>query len=75
MLKSISGLDDLSKLYVDISAPEIEVAKIKTGMEATIRASAVLDKTYKGVIREISIAARDQDRWSKGQDLLLCGVI
>jgi multidrug efflux pump subunit AcrA (membrane-fusion protein) len=50
----IARIDDLSKFYIEAVAPEIERVKIKLGQEAIVRASAILDRTYKAVVREIS---------------------
>lgn len=61
----IARIDDTSKLFVDSNVPELDRVKMKIGMEAIIRASAILDKTYKGVVRELTFAARDQDRYGR----------
>lgn len=61
----IARIDDISKLYVDSNVPELDRVKMKLGMEAIIRASAILDKTYKGVVRELTYAAREQDRYGR----------
>ncbi len=63
----ILRLDDLSKLMIDVAIPEIDFAKMKVGLEAKIRASSILDQTYKGIIRELSLAAKEQDRNNRGQ--------
>lgn len=59
--------DDLSKLYAEVNIPEIDVGKIKPGLPATLRASALLDQSFAGKVSEVSIASRDQDRWNRGQ--------
>jgi multidrug efflux pump subunit AcrA (membrane-fusion protein) len=51
-------IDDLSKLFVDATAPEIDRTKLKKGQETVIKASAVLDRSYKGVITELSLAPK-----------------
>lgn len=61
----IARIDDISKLYIDSNVPELDRVKMKLGMEAIIRASAILDKTYKGVVRELTYAAREQDRYGR----------
>lgn len=70
----ILRLDDLSKLYVDVLVAEIDVEKIKIGMDATIRAASVLGRTYKGKIRNISLASVEQERWNRGQVQFSCEV-
>jgi multidrug efflux pump subunit AcrA (membrane-fusion protein) len=60
-------IDDLSQLYVVANAPEMDRVKVKVGQEAIIKASAVLDRTFKGVIEELSLAAREKDDWSRTQ--------
>ena len=63
----ILRIDDSSKLYVVANAPEIDRVKVNTGQEAVIKASAIIDRKYKGIIREMSLAARDKDQWSRSQ--------
>jgi multidrug efflux pump subunit AcrA (membrane-fusion protein) len=62
----ILRVDDLSKLFVTASAPEIDWVKISPGQEVEIRAAAVLTRTYKGVIRELSLAAKQEEGQSWG---------
>ncbi len=61
----IARIDDLSKLYLNASIPEVDRVKIQLGQEATVRASAVLNRTYKAVVRELTLAARDNDKWQR----------
>ena len=63
----ILRIDDTDKLFVLANTSEIDRVKIKEGQEAVIRISAVPDKNFKGVIRELSLAARDKDQWSRSQ--------
>jgi multidrug efflux pump subunit AcrA (membrane-fusion protein) len=56
----IVRLDDISKLFVMANVPEIDIVKIKKNQEAIIKASPILDKTYKGIVRDISLAATTQ---------------
>lgn len=67
MKEFIMRIDDLSKLFIIASAPEMDRTKIKVGQEVIIKASAILNRSYKGIIREISLAAREEDRWSRAQ--------
>lgn len=53
----IVRIDDVSKLYVKANVPEIDIVKIKKGQEAIIKASPILDKSYKGEVIDISLAA------------------
>jgi multidrug efflux pump subunit AcrA (membrane-fusion protein) len=62
----IARIDDLSKFYIEAVAPEIERVKMKVGQEAIVRASAILDRTYKAVVREISLASKEKERWERG---------
>jgi multidrug efflux pump subunit AcrA (membrane-fusion protein) len=59
----ILRIDDLTKMYINANAPEIDILKIKTNMEAIIKVSAVLAKNYKGIVREISQAATMKEQW------------
>ena len=61
----ILRIDDLTRLFVAANAPEIDWVKLKTGQEVEVKASAILNRSYKGVIRELSLAARqDEGNWS-----------
>lgn len=63
----ILRIDDSSKLYVVANAPEIDRVKVKSGQDAVIKASAILTRKYKGIIRELSLVAREKDQWSRSQ--------
>lgn len=63
----ILRIDDTSKLYVNAVAPEIDRVKLKIGQEAIVTATALLNQQYKGVIREMSMAAKEKDQWSRSQ--------
>lgn len=63
----ILRIDDLDKLYISSNAPEIDRSKIKLGQEAIIKASAILNRTYKGKITELSLSAREKEEWSRSQ--------
>lgn len=58
----IMRIDDISKLFVIANAPEIDRVKLKFGQEAVIKASAILNRKYKGVIRELSLAAKEKNQ-------------
>ncbi len=61
----IVRIDDLGKLYIDANAPELDRVKMKIGQEAIIKASAILDKTYKAVVKDLSFAAKETDKWQR----------
>ena len=61
-------VDDVSTLYVAADAPEIDMVKIKVGQEVVIRASAILTRSYKGIVREISLAAREKKDWYRSNE-------
>lgn len=63
----ILRIDDSSKLYVVANAPEIDRVKVKAGQDAVIKASAILSRKYNGVIRDLSLAAREKDQWGRSQ--------
>jgi len=60
-------IDDLSKLFVEAIAPEIEIDKIKQGQEVTISSSALLGRTYQGIIQTIFLAANAQGDFDKSK--------
>ncbi|MEI6790340.1 MAG: efflux RND transporter periplasmic adaptor subunit [Myxococcaceae bacterium] len=53
-------IDDLSKLFVEATAPEIDVDKLKEGQEVLFKSSALLGHSYKGKIKSIFLAAKEQ---------------
>ncbi len=59
----IMRIDDLTKMYVNANAPEIDVVKIKPEFEAVIKVSAILSRNYKGIVRDISQAATQKEQW------------
>jgi multidrug efflux pump subunit AcrA (membrane-fusion protein) len=61
----ILRIDDNRKYFALADAAEIDRVKLKIGQEAIVRVSAILDKTYKGVIRELSLAAKEKDLWGR----------
>lgn len=63
----ILRLDDLFKLFIVATAPEIDRAKVQVGLEGIIRASAIVNKSYKGVIRELAGAANEKEEYSRSQ--------
>ncbi|OFZ85014.1 MAG: hypothetical protein A2603_04050 [Bdellovibrionales bacterium RIFOXYD1_FULL_55_31] len=61
-------VDDLSQLFVLADVPEIDMVKIRDGQDVVIKVPAILDRSYKGVIREISMASRERKEWSRNSD-------
>lgn len=59
----ILRIDDLSTLYIYSAAPEIDMIKMKIGQEVMIKASAILDTKFTGVIESMALAAKDQEDW------------
>lgn len=59
----ILRIDDNSKYFILANAPEIDRVKLKTGQEVIVKVSAIVDRTYKGIIRELSLAATEKDNW------------
>ena len=46
-------IDDLSKLYVDLSISEVDIAQIQTGQDATLTFDAISNKEYQGIVSKI----------------------
>lgn len=63
----IMRVDDSSRLFIVANTPEIDRLKVKAGQEVIIKASAIVNKTYQGIIRELSLAARSKEEWSRSQ--------
>lgn len=63
----IVRIDDLAHLHIDATSPEFQIEKLKIGQEATIKASSVPGRTYKGKIKTISLAAKEQKDWDKSR--------
>jgi HlyD family secretion protein len=65
---AIVRVDDLKHLLVECNAPEIEIQKLKIGQEVVIKAQAILNRTYKGRIQVMSLAAKEQaNTWEKSR--------
>lgn len=60
-------IDDLTHMFVEAEAPEVEVSRLKVGQEVLIKASAILTRSYKGLIRHIALAAREQKDWDRSR--------
>jgi RND family efflux transporter MFP subunit len=46
-------IDDLTKLYVDLSISEVDISQIKVGQEATLTFDAISSKEYTGTVTKI----------------------
>lgn len=64
---SMVRIDDLTRIFVEANSPEIEVAKLKVGQTAIIKASAVTARSYTGKIKHISLASKEQKDWDKSR--------
>ncbi|MEO5969062.1 MAG: efflux RND transporter periplasmic adaptor subunit [Bdellovibrionia bacterium] len=60
-------IDDLTQLFVEAAAPEVEILKLVVGQEAVIRATAIPGKTYRGKIQQISQASIEQRDWDRAR--------
>ncbi len=58
-------IDDLSQIFVEADVPEIELVKLRLGQEVLIKASALISRSYKGVIKQIALAAKEKKDWGK----------
>lgn len=65
----IMRIDDNSKFQILSNVPEIDRVKLKAGQETIIKASAILTKTYKGIIRELALAANQKEDYSRSQNV------
>jgi len=61
-------IDDMTRLFVQSDVPETDIAKIKTGQKVLIKANALADQDFRGVIRNISLAAVEKKEWSRSAD-------
>jgi multidrug efflux pump subunit AcrA (membrane-fusion protein) len=65
----ILRVDDFSKMFIDASVPEADRSKLQVGQSAVARATALGEKTYNAVIREIAYSAKVQNNYSSTQVL------
>lgn len=65
---SVLRLDDLSEFWLESAVPEIDIAKVKKGLASQVRPNAIGGSSYEGVVREISLSAKEStDRWDRGK--------
>ena len=50
-------IDDLSKLYINLSISEMDISSIKVGLDAAISFDAIAGKEYQGKVTQISMVA------------------
>jgi multidrug efflux pump subunit AcrA (membrane-fusion protein) len=61
----IINLPDLSEMKCEIMINEVDVAKVKPGLQVTIQADAFSDTTYSGKITSVANLAQPKDRNGK----------
>jgi multidrug efflux pump subunit AcrA (membrane-fusion protein) len=59
----VGRFEDLSDMYVLGSVAELDIAKVKVGQEALIKVSSLVGETFRGVISEMSLSAKDKERY------------
>ena len=64
----IARIDDLAHLFISGEIPEIDIVKAKLGQTAVIRVAPIPERTYQGVIREISLSSRAKAEYSRTGD-------
>jgi len=52
----------IENVYVKISVPENEIGKIKKGLKATIKVSALDDKIFQGIVTNVGVVANQISR-------------
>jgi len=65
---AIVRIDDLSRLFVVSEVPEADIGRIRVGQEVMVKVNAILDRSYKGIIREIALAAKEKKEWRRSGD-------
>jgi HlyD family secretion protein len=50
-------IDDLSRLYIELTISEMDIPSVKVGQEATVVFDAISDKEYHAVVTQISMVA------------------
>jgi multidrug efflux pump subunit AcrA (membrane-fusion protein) len=56
-------VEDLTDLFVQVSIPELDIAKVKVGQSALIKLSSLAGESFNGKITEIALSAKEKDRW------------
>ena len=66
--KDNSGLvriDDMSRLMIQSDVPESDIGKIRTGQDVVVKVNSIIDRPFRGVIRDIALAAKDKKDWGR----------
>lgn len=63
----ILRIDDMQRLFIDANVPEMDVVKLKVGQETRIRNSSGGSRVYRGLIRNISLAALEKREWERAR--------
>ncbi len=58
-------IDDTSQMAIQASAPEIDFLKIQRGLGAVIKVSAILSRSYKGIVGDIAQSASSKEQWGQ----------
>lgn len=53
-------IDDISRFFVEAKVPEIDRLKVAIGQEAVIKASAISDIPFHGIVRRLSLAPEEK---------------
>lgn len=65
---AILRIDDISEFWLESAVPEVDIAKVKVGLTSQVRPNALSGKSYEGIVREISLSAKESsDRWDRGK--------
>lgn len=46
---------DMSSVQFDLNVDEVDIARVKVGQEVTVRADAISDKEFKGIVEKVSV--------------------
>ncbi len=65
----ILKIDDMSQVFIEADIPEMDRVKIVKGQEAIVKVTAILDRSYKGIVRDMDLSARETERWSRASQV------
>jgi cobalt-zinc-cadmium efflux system membrane fusion protein len=57
----IVRIDDLNKLFIDADVTELDISKLEKGLKGVVKVSALNDKEYEAVVRELFLAPKDDN--------------
>lgn len=46
---------DMSSVQFDLNVDEVDIARVKVGQEVTVKADAISDKEFKGIVEKVSV--------------------